>query len=72
MGSMAALHEGRLQVFICSREGQIETKKQKSLVPRFCANASASFTLREVHFLEDLDLESREFEALENSDIVAQ
>ena len=45
MGLMATLHEGRLQVYICSRDGQIETKKinLKSPVPHFCENASARF-----------------------------
>ena len=32
MGSMATLHEGCLQVYICSREGHIEAKKPK--IPR--------------------------------------
>ena len=44
MGLMATLREGCLQVYICSRDGQIETKilNLKSLVPHFCENASAT------------------------------
>ena len=43
MGLMATLHEGCLQVYICSRDGQLETKKKnlKSPVPHLRENASA-------------------------------
>ena len=37
MGSMAVPHEGCLQVYICSRDGQIEQKK--CIAPRCCDNA---------------------------------
>ena len=44
MGLMATLHERCLQVYICSRDGQIQIKKVnlKSLVPHFCENANAN------------------------------
>ena len=47
MGSMATLHEGCLQVYICSREGQI-VKKKKNPSSRFCENASATFSALQV------------------------
>ena len=34
MGLMATLHEGCLQVCICSRDGQIEAKENKLKIPR--------------------------------------
>ena len=43
MGSMAMSHEGCLQCYICSRDGQIEAKiNPKPLVPRLCENASTT------------------------------